>query len=116
MGAPTLVDEKLVTSIETMTALKLVTSIETMTALRQLEKALASGVCEVDEGKSGNEKVAVTCRTLSTGEKVWVADEADLKKIDIGPTIPLVSDSKCVLYLAVPYITLIVSFSEPSHH
>ena len=50
----------------------------------------------------------MTCRTLSTGEKVWVADEADLKKIDIGPTanIPLVSDSKCVQYFVVSYITL----------
>ena len=81
---------------------------ETTAALRQLEKALASGVCEVDEGKSGNERVAVTCRTLSTGEKVWVADNADLQKIDIGATanIPVVSDSKCVQYFVVSYITL----------
>ena len=77
---------------------KLVTSFETTTALRQLEKVLASGVCEVDEGRSGNEQVAVTCRTLFTGEKVWVADEAGLSNIDTGPTanIPLVSDPKCI--------------------
>ena len=96
MGTPTVSGEKLVSSVATTTA------------LRQLEKALASGICEVDEGKSGNEKVAVTCRTLSKGEKVWVANEADLKKIDIGPTanIPLVSDSNCVQNFVVSYITL----------
>ena len=84
MGAPAVLNEKMVTSFETTTA------------LRQLEKTLASGVCEVDEGRSGNEQVSVTCRTLFTGEKVWVADEGGLRNIDIGPTanIPLVSNSK----------------------
>ena len=38
----------------------------------------------------------MTCKTLFTGEKVWVADEAGLRNIDIGPmanNIPLMSDS-----------------------
>ena len=76
----------------------------TTTALRQLEKTLASGVCEVDEGRSVSEQVAVTCRTLSTDEKVWVADKAGLSNIDTGPTanIPLMSDSKCVQYSGTP--------------
>ena len=95
MGAPAVLNEKLVTSFETTIALS------------QLEKVLASGVCEVDEGRSGNEQVAVTCRTLFTGEKVWVADQAGLRNIDTGPTanIPLVSDPKCVQYFVVLYIT-----------
>ena len=46
-------------------------------ALDQLEKTLASGVCEMDKGKSGNEQVAVM------DEKVWVANEAGLGNIDI---------------------------------
>ena len=93
MGAPAVLNEKMVTSFETTTA------------LRQLEKTLASGVCEVDEGRSGNEQVSVTCKTLFTGEKVWVADQAGLRNIDVGPTanIPMVSNSKCVQYLL--YIT-----------
>ena len=48
--------------------------------------------------------VSVTCKTLFTGEKVWVADEAGLRNIDVGSTanIPLMSDSKCVQYSAIP--------------
>ena len=80
MGAPAVINEKL-------------SSSETTVSLHELQRTLASGVCEVDEGKKGNEHVAVTCRTLITKDKVWVADEADLKKIDIGQTadIPPVS-------------------------
>ena len=73
MGAPAVQDEKL-------------SSLENITALHELQRTLASGVCEVDEGKKGNEHVTVTCRTLTTGDKVWVADKDDLKKIDIGQT------------------------------
>ena len=73
----------------------------TIIAVRQLEKVLASGVCEVDEGRSGNEQVAVTCRTLSTDEKVCVADEARLRNIDIEPTTNI-RDSKCVQYSGTP--------------
>ena len=83
MGAPAVLSERL-------------TSFETITALHQLQRALASGVCEVDEGKKGNEHVAVTCRTLITGEDVWVADEADLKKIDIGPKADIPQVSICI--------------------
>ena len=76
MGAPTALDDDSVNIPETVTA------------LHQLEKTLTSEVCdhEVDEGRSGNEQVCVTCKTLFTGKKVWVADEGGLRNIDIGPT------------------------------
>ena len=82
MGAPTALDEKSVNIPETVTA------------LHQLEKALTSEVCD-HEGRSGNELVYVTCKTLFMGKKVWVADEAGVRNIDVGPmaNLPLMSDS-----------------------
>lgn len=69
MGAPTIVNEKLVAGDETQLALQI------------MKQALASGLFGPgsDEGKSGNEKVSVK----KHGD-VWIASCDDLKKIDIN--------------------------------
>ena len=66
-------------------------------AFLAVQQALASGVCDPASGggKTGNDKVKVTKKTLKDGTEVYVADQNDLKAIDIGPSaqIPAVSIS-----------------------
>ena len=82
MGAPAVLNEKLVSGTETLLA------------LRTMQQVLASGVYaqEGGEGKNGNDRVAISCQTLTSGRQVWVANPEDLKKIDYNDKdIPLVS-------------------------
>ena len=72
MGAPVIVSEKLVAGMETSLVLE------------ALQRVLASGVCEREEGRKGNESVRVRERQLSGGKKAWIADPDDLKKIDVS--------------------------------
>ena len=64
-------------------------------AFQAVQQALASGVCDPASGggKTGNDLVKVTKKTLKDGTEVYVADPDDLKAIDIGPSaqIPAVS-------------------------
>ena len=74
MGAPTIIFEKLVAGSETQLALE------------ALERVLASGLYtgEGEEGRKGNERVRVTEKELGKGKKVWIANTADINKIDVS--------------------------------
>ena len=83
MGAPVILIEKLVGGDETHLA------------LTRLQQVLASGVCDAEGGRKGNEKVRVkeeTCNYFDGSSFcMYMAEEEDLKKVDTSSVnIPLV--------------------------
>ena len=59
----------------------------TVHALELVQQALASGVCDPNNGggTTGNSKVRVTKETMADGSVVCLANVDDLGKVDIGP-------------------------------
>ena len=75
---------------------KLVNGTETVVALNEMRRVLASGVCEVGEGRVGSAAVRVEQEYITAdGETfpVYIANEEDLSEVDYKNTasVPLVS-------------------------
>ena len=71
---------------------KLVNGSESTTALGELRRVLASGVCEVDEGRQGNETVRVVRKDITIGADfpVCLASKEDLSRVHCTDATPLV--------------------------
>ena len=74
MGAPAIINEKLVGGGESACVLE------------AMQRVVLSGVCgkEGKEGTKGNERLRVSKMDLGGGKQAWVANTEDLARIDVS--------------------------------